>query len=191
MTTVEQVHTYCDCIFEPADIVEVRAIVTDGAVRKLWCLAGDLASLLPELERLNLSGFNIYVGPNPRKAKGLSGDRNVGTFRTLFADFDGVSPGDGCGIWEFIEPKIEAARLPTPDLVVFSGHGCHAYWRATAAMEPDHWRTLQKRLIATLESDPKVANPERLLRLPGFVNQKYKTPADCFLLFTPEVAVCL
>ena len=187
MTAVEQVQQYRDCIFQPGDIVEVRAIAPGGRVRKSWRNAQDLPGLVPELERLNRDGFGIYAGPNPRKGEGLSGDENVLVCRNLFVDFDKIDPGDGCGIWEFVEPRIETTGLPMPTLVVFSGHGIHAYWRLAEAIAPDRWRAVQERLIATLDADPACKNPERLMRLPGFLNRKSKPFADCFTMFAREV----
>jgi hypothetical protein len=184
MTTVEQIQPFADCVFEPADIVEIRAIARGGQVRKFWSKARDLPGLVPKLERLNRQNYNIYVGPNPRKAEGLSGDENVQVCRTLFVDFDKIDPGDGCGIWEFVEPRIEAAGLPIPTLTVFSGHGIHAYWRLTEALKPAEWAGPQSRLIATLESDPACKNPERVMRLPGFLNVKKAPHADCFIMAT-------
>ena len=163
--------------------MEVRAVASGGRVRKFWRIAQDLPGLAPELARLNCQGYNIYVGPNPRKGERLSGDAHVGPCRCLFGDFDKIEPGDGCGIWEFVEPLIEAAGLPMPTFVVFSGHGVHAYWRLTGALEPDRWAGLQSRLIATLESDPACKNPERVMRLPGFLNVKKPPHVDCFLMF--------
>lgn len=186
MTTIEQIRLYVACVFEPMDIVEVRAIASGGRVRKFWRNAQDLPGLVPELERLNGQGYNVYCGPNSRRTKGLSGDANVLFCRTLFVDFDGVEPGDGCGVWEFIEPRIEGAGLPMPTLAVFSGHGIHVYWRLTEAITPDRWRAVQERLIATLGADPACKNPERLMRLPGFSNRKYKPFVDCFTMFAGE-----
>lgn len=183
MTTVEQVQVYAACVFEPRDIMEIRAITSGGRVRKFWRTAQDLPGLGPELEHLNRQGYNIYAGPNPRKGEGLSGDENVVVCRCLFTDFDKVEPGDGCGIWEFVEPRIEAAGLPMPTLVVFSGHGIHTYWRLSEPLEPDRWTGVQSRLIATLGSDPACKNLERVMRLPGFLNVKKAPHADCFTLF--------
>ncbi len=183
MNPVEQVERYRDCIFEWGDIVEVRAVAGGGRVRKFWRTAQDLPGLVHELERLNRQGYNIYVGPNQRKGEGLSGNENVAVCRCLFGDFDKIEPGDGCGIWEFVEPRIEATGLPMPTLAVFSGHGAHAYWRLTEALKPAEWAGLQSRLIATLESDPACKNPERVMRLPGFLNVKKVPHADCFIMF--------
>jgi len=185
MTTTEQVKQYAACVFEPDDIVEVRAIASGGRVRTFWRLAHDLYLLVPEWEKLNRDGFNVYVGPNPRKAEGLSGDDSVLLCRTLFVDFDGVEPGDGCGRWEFIEPRIETTGLPMPTLTVFSGHGVHCYWRLTEPMPPTAWVLAQTRLIAALGTDPTIKNPERIMRVPGFANHKAPT-ADCFTIHAME-----
>jgi hypothetical protein len=56
---------------------------------------------------------------------------------------------------------------------VLSGHGLHMYWRfVTPCTDLDAWRSLQKDLIACVRSDPSVHNPERIMRLPGFLNCK-------------------
>ena len=189
-TTVQQVRQYAATIYEPGDVVELRAIDKQGWVRKFWRTAKDLLGLVPELETLNRQGYNIYIGPNARRAEGLSGDVNVAICRCLFCDFDGVEPGDGCGVWTFIEPIIEAAGLPLPDLTVFSGHGVHCYWRLLEPLAPERWQIVQKRLIAALQSDSACGNPERLLRLPGFLNHKFDTPADAFVLFNQKATTC-
>jgi len=186
MTAAEQVKEYRDHTFELGDIVELRAIASGGRVSKFWKQADDLLELVPELQRLNRAKFNIYIAPNPRKAEGLSGDVNVLLCRCLFADFDGVEPGDGCGVYEFIEPRIEAAGLPLPTMTIFSGHGCHCYWRLEEPITVERWQPLQERLIAALGSDKACKNPERFLRLPGFENHKFKTPADCFTRYAEQ-----
>lgn len=182
MNAVEQIATYTAHVYFPDDWVEVRCLC-NRKVRKFWRAAGDLPGLVPELERLNREGFNIYVGPNPRRVEGLSGDKNVAVCRCLFCDFDRIDAGDGCGIWEFVEPRIEAAGLPMPSMAVFSGHGIHAYWRLDEPLPPDRWRAVQSRLIATLGSDPACSNPERVMRLPGFLNVKNVPHTDCFIIF--------
>lgn len=186
MNTLEQIRMYQSCIFDPEDVVEVRAIAPGGRVKRFWRQAHDLCGLVGELRHLNGRGYNIYCGPNPRRGEGLSGDENVVICRCLFCDFDGVEAGDGCGIYEFVEPRIDAARLPTPSLVVFSGHGIHAYWRLTEAVAPDRWRTVEQRLIATVGADPTCKNPERLMRLPGLMNVKVKPYTECFIVFADK-----
>lgn len=179
---IYDVEEYAHHVFEPGDIVELRTI-GNGPVRKFWKQAKDLSDLVPELKRLNQTGQNIYVGPNPRIQENISGDKNVTVCRCLFTDFDGIDAGDGCGRWDFVEARIEESGLPMPTLTVFSGHGIHAYWRLTEPLPVDQWRDIQERLIFTLDADPACKNPERLMRLPGFLNHKHEPSVGCFKLF--------
>jgi KaiC/GvpD/RAD55 family RecA-like ATPase len=168
-------------IFEPGDIVEMR-LLGPGEPIKRWRPAADLPSMTDELAEYNRQGWNIYFGPNPRKARNLSGDKNVLLSRCLFADFDHIE-ADGCGPAEIVLGRIEDAGLPTPSLIANSGHGIHAYWRLAGPVTGlDRWRILQKRLIATVGSDPAIHNPERIMRAAGFENTKREPHAPAFIV---------
>lgn len=175
---------YCETVFEPGDVIELR-LLGKGAPVKLWTLAEKLPSMCTELERYNQQGYNVYAGANPRKANGLSGDENVLLARCLFADFDNVAAGDGCGSSEFVLMRIEEAGLPNPSLVMCSGHGIHTYWRLSEPIEDlDKWKQLQERLIYALQSDKSIKNRERIMRLPGFLNIKKEPHTECFIVYT-------
>jgi hypothetical protein len=81
---------------------------------------------------------------------------------------------------EATRKEVEAAlkRLPLrPHLVVFSGHGIHAYWlfdKALPANETNIARVerLLKQLANVLAGDPAVCECSRLMRLPGSHNSK-------------------
>jgi hypothetical protein len=76
--------------------------------------------------------------------------------------------------------EVEAAlkRLPLrPHLLVFSGHGLHAYWlfdKALPANETNIARVerLLKQLANVLAGDPAVCECSRVMRLPGSHNSK-------------------
>jgi len=179
MTDYQQ---YIDFIFQPDDLVELRLIGNNKPVKQRWLRASELAELTLYLKLQNTLGYNVYVGVNPRKKINCSGDDNIAMAKFMFADFDGIEPGDGCGIWEFVSDRIYQANIAMPDLSVFSGHGIHCYWQlAEPLTDWNRWRKLQKGLSKTLGSDQSIINPERLLRLPGFKNVK-NNPVDCFLL---------
>jgi len=134
--------------------------------------------------RYNRQDYNIYAGVNPRQARGISGDEGVLLARCLFADFDDILPGDGCGPSEFVLMRIEEADLPNPTLVISSGHGVHTYWRLSEPVEDlNKWKQLQERLICALDSDKSIKNPERIMRLPGFLNVKEKPHTECFIVY--------
>jgi hypothetical protein len=169
----EEVEIYCRCIFEPKDIVEIRLLAKNRPTLKYWKRAEQLPELLDTLNRKNEQGYNVYAGANPRTAKNLSGDDNIKLARCLFVDFDHIDPGDGCGRFEFCATAIEEAGLPWPTLSICSGHGVHCYWRLSEPLKDlKRWRQTQQGLIDTLNSDPVIKNPERIMRLPGFINHK-------------------
>jgi len=178
MTTCSQLENFVSCIYEPEDWVEIRAL-KDGNARKLWSPASELNKLSGKLRSLNKDAFNIYFGPNPRKGQDCSGDESVCLCRCLFVDFDGI-----CGSAHFSPSDIALAQisevgLPKPTVAINSGHGVHCYWRLTSPIEPGFWQELQQRLNATVGSDPVIKNPERLMRLPGFLNTKSEPYVKC------------
>ena len=122
---------------------------------------------------------------NPRIEFAKSGDDNVKLARWLFADFDHIEPGDGCGRWEFISDRIYRAGLETPDMVISSGHGLHTYWKLSEPLrDMERWRAIQEKLVITLNSDKNIKNPERIMRVPGFQNMKYPgSPKDSFIVY--------
>ena len=168
---------FVNAIFEPSDQVELRAIKTSGA-KKIWSQAGDLHQLTSQLQAANKENFNIYFGPNPRKGHGMSGDESVDLCRCLFADFDNLHT-NGQPLSDIALARIADAGLPLPTATVHSGHGVHCYWRLLAPLEPGFWCDTQQRLNATVKSDPSIKNPERLMRLPGFINVKSEPFVKC------------
>jgi hypothetical protein len=98
---------------------------------------------------------------------------NIDELVCLYADLD----------FKHIEAErkdIEAVlrALPCrPNVVVFSGHGLHAYWLLDQVLPatPENVARIEallKRLAHVLVGDPAVAEISRLLRLPGSHNSK-------------------
>ena len=169
----EDANTFFDCIFEADDVVELRAVRSrDNHVKSVWFRAGYPAERLEALtwvSRLAKLGYCIYFGINPRKeAGGTTGD-DVARFRAAAADFDG-----GITLDDVLD-RIAKAGLPEPTLIVFSGGGYHVYWLLTEPTEDgDKWVSCQQHIITLCDSDALVKDRPRLLRVPGFLNQKAK-----------------
>jgi hypothetical protein len=170
-------------VFDPSDIVEFRLIKGDF-VKKHWAIAGDCHPYESRFRDMNDRGWNVYAGVNPRIELNKSGDANVRLGRWIFADFDHIEPGNGCGLWEFVSDRICQAGLDAPDLVISSGNGLHCYWKLSAPLtDMDRWRKTQERLILTLDSDPVIKNLERIMRVPGFQNVKdSRNPKQCSII---------
>jgi hypothetical protein len=180
---IAAVSLYANALFEPDDLIEVRRLSSKpgGPVESSWHRASQLPEQVQILFTKNqLNKQNIYVGVNPRSSANVRGDAGVKLARTVFCDFDLTTVGQA-------REKIEQAGLPVPTFTVNSGHGVHCYWRLVKPMiDLAAWSEFQKDLAALLDSDPKVCNPERIMRLPGFRNLK-PPQADCVIVeFKPS-----
>ena len=122
---------------------------------------GSLQRLTPWLAQMQDKGAGVFVMVNRGDGKGRSA-ANVTGCRALFVDLDG-SP---------IEPVL-AAPIP-PRITVESSPGrYHAYW-PVVDFPLDQFTAAQKVLIALYSADKKIHDKPRVLRLPGFIHQKYE-----------------
>jgi hypothetical protein len=118
--------------------------------------------------------LNIYGSTNPRIATGCSTSDDVMLARSLFVDLEK-------GTVEEALAKVDAAKMPTPTMIVVSGHGVHLYWRLLQPItDLSRWTIIQKRLIQLFGSDPAIHDPARMMRLPGFMNVN-GDPARCYI----------
>ncbi len=117
--------------------------------------------------------LNIYASVNPRFASGCTTNAEVICARNLVADLDKTTLPEALD-------KLKATGLPSPTMIVISGHGVHFYWRLNKSiMNLARWTTIQKRLIQLLGSDPAIHDPSRPMRVPGFLNVNGDTPVAC------------
>ena len=167
---------YAAAVYEPDDVVEIRAIAKGNSPDSRWLPAAALAEHADRLQLVNDAGWNIYVGANPRRARGLRGDESIDLARCSFVDFDNSTVDAALA-------SVADANLPPATLVIASGHGCHAYWRL---VEPTRdlagWSELQKDLAEYLGADTSIHNPERIMRLPGFLNHKKPPPVPAYVV---------
>src|SRR5262245_7291548 len=124
MTTQSEISKFADCVFDPADIVEIRRLPSRQST---WHTASDLPQQADTLAAENEAGQNIYCGANPRNKTGGTKAEDVALARCLVADFDGIDAVAAIA-------RIIAAGLPKPTLLLNSGRGAHAYWRLAEPM---------------------------------------------------------
>ena len=214
-TCDSEADTWASVLFEPTDVLEIRCLPSKGMAADLspfkftwnrtartceldpWIQASELGSLVSHLETINGEGIptfwmharqistieqarlNVYCSANPRNRLGGTKSEDVAVARSLFADLENISAGQAV-------EKIKKSGLPTPTMTINSGHGIHLYWRLVEPMtDLEAWRTLQKRLIQLLGSDPSIHDPPRVMRLPGFVNLN-GVPAPCGIIDADE-----
>lgn len=137
---------------------------------------------IERMQARNAQGYGIYYGvglhamtpPKVDDHYTRPKDNTVCSVPGIWADLD-LGGNDAV--------KQEAAAQlqdisPRPSLVVDSGGGLHAYWlfNELFSIANDHdaesVRAMVRGMAVALDSDRKVCNPSRLMRLPGFVNTK-------------------
>ena len=153
----------------------------DNKVRKNMGLArvfhGTLDQHIESLTKLNQQGAGVFIMVNEGDGVIHAGNKtcrtasNVIQVRALFADLDG-SP---------LEPLLEYSQ---PDIIVESSP-CkwHCYY-LTDDCPLDEFKLSQKQIAQKFNSDPKVCDLPRVMRLPGFWHQK-DTPFMSCIIF-PE-----
>jgi putative DNA primase/helicase len=60
-----------------------------------------------------------------------------------------------------------------PSIRVETKKSVHAYWLIAGECSADEWREIQQRLITAYGCDPKIKNPSRVMRVPGFNHITY------------------
>lgn len=124
-------------------------------------LHGTLTDVQSRLHKWNKLGIGVYVTINKTDRQGRKTD-NIIKVRALFADLDG-SP---------IKPILKAK--PEPHMIIESSKGkYHAYWLVDDC-PLDKFSMYQKAIAKKFDSDPKVCDLPRVMRLPGFNHCKGK-----------------
>lgn len=164
----------------PDGIVTLQTF-DDDKVRKNIGLArvfhGTLDQYIDELCKLQQRGAGVFIMVNKGDGVNRPGEKtcrtakNVTAVRALFADLDG-SP---------LEPLLQCSQ---PDIIIESSPSkWHCYY-LTDDCPLDAFKLRQQQIAQKFNSDPKVCDLPRVMRLPGFFHQK-DTPFMSHIIF-PE-----
>lgn len=125
---------------------------------------GTLSSCWDTLAMLNQQGAGVFVCLNATDGQGRK-SANITAVRGVFVDFDDPDPDR--------LPRLAGtlADFPPSLIVESSPSRHHVYWLADGLVL-DEFTRLQKVLATWLESDPKVSDLPRVVRLPGFIHRK-------------------
>ncbi len=124
-------------------------------------MQGTLKQRKYQLSGLNKLDVGVYVTINKTDRQGRKTE-NIIKVRALFADLDG-SP---------LMPILKAK--PEPHMIIESSKGkYHAYWLVDDC-PLDKFSMYQKAIAKKFDSDPKVCDLPRVMRLPGFYHCKGK-----------------
>lgn len=158
--------------YKPGDNVYMRFFVPDGDHRHGTPAAARKANKLnwEEVERYQNDGYGVYFVVNG----GGHTDKDVKKGRALFCEWDDRPIEDQIFAWQNL-------NLPEPSLQVGTRKSVHNYWRADLTKE--QWIELQQDLLAYTQSDQKLKNPSRVLRLAGAYHIKPgQEPVKCDII---------
>ncbi|QOZ70279.1 hypothetical protein WN72_31275 [Bradyrhizobium arachidis] len=125
---------------------------------------GTLPDLFPELCAWNDLGYGIFANISEMDGRGRE-IANVKTIRCQAIDLDNLSA----------QQNYERATQfnPAPSFAVQTSPGkLHVYWQTHQHLDRDRFTLLQRKLIQYFDSDKRVTDPSRVLRLPGFFHRK-------------------
>lgn len=115
---------------------------------------------------------DIYITPNEfyhwRRIK------NTAALNALYVDIDAHHGQDIMRLVEKAMSALEAAKIPEPNCIVYTGRGAHMYWLIdrTSAHALPRWQTCQRRLVEICHADRMSADATRVLRVVGTTNSK-------------------
>jgi hypothetical protein len=115
---------------------------------------------------------DVYVTPNEFYNWRLI--KNTAALRALFVDIDARGGEDVHRKVEVALAALEAAGVPEPNCIVYTGRGAHLYWliERTPAWALPRWQACQRRLVKLCDGDRMSADATRVLRVVGTVNSK-------------------
>lgn len=124
------------------------------------------------IKTVNKSGNNIYFTVNDTDGRGRKKD-NITKIRAVFADDDVARD----------RPRTDFPI--SPSLIVKTsttekGNKYHYYW-LTETDDFETWERVQQGIIKVFDTDKSIHDTTRILRVPGFINQKSVPPSECTL----------
>jgi hypothetical protein len=134
------------------------------------------------LEHENLAGSNVYVAANPLNPGSRKRTKeSIAAVRHLYLDLD--TDGDA---------KLTTLRssnvVPIPTAIVSTSPGKYQVLWRFEDFPHEQQESLLKVLAITFGGDPACTDCNRVLRLPGFLNQKY-APAHLVTVEYPTLSV--
>jgi len=115
---------------------------------------------------------DVYVTPNEFYNWRLI--KNAAALNAQYVDIDARGGEDVHRKVEVAMAALEAAGIPEPNCIVYTGRGAHLYWliERTPAWALPRWQACQRRLVKLCDGDRMSADATRVLRVVGTVNSK-------------------
>tara|TARA_R110000851_G_scaffold307832_3_gene466538 strand:- start:2288 stop:4480 length:2193 start_codon:yes stop_codon:yes gene_type:complete len=157
-------------------LIEIRSISTTGSANAARFALKNIDDAVQHAQAMNAAKQNIYMCINPIDpitdipAGQAAKDTDILAAFYCFADAD--TAGAMENILSFAGPKFTMS-IKTGTTPFARGH---VYWQLEEPVQNlQAWREVQKSIAASLQTDPAVVNPSRIMRVAGTVswpNQK-------------------
>lgn len=122
----------------------------------------DLIKNPTRIRELNKLGVGVFFTPNP--CEGGRSEENVQAIKWVYVDIDSGSKKDQM-------QRIKESPI-YPSTIIESLRSYHCYWRCDVRTED--FKNLINGLILHYNGDPAISSTNEVLRVPGFLHQKYK-----------------
>ena len=156
-------------LFEPADrtAIVVRNRSTGHTVQRI-ATAETIAerNFQMWLAAQNARGSDVFIGMNPLREDAQSRTKNnINDIRHVYLDLD----RDGDAALKAIRVSSD---VPAPNFVLDTSPGKHQVVWKVSGLNQDEAELLLRGLANQFGGDPAATDATRVLRLPGFANQK-------------------
>ena len=129
---------------------------------------------VPDLKNLNTHDRGIFFVVNGDG----QGDKEVHHVKAHFIDFDD---------FPFTEQLERLNHFPLePSIIIKTRKSLHVYWLIQDG-DIRAFRDIQRRLIQHFESDPRIFNESRVMRIYGFEHRKYDPVMVTLIKFDPGI----
>jgi RepB DNA-primase N-terminal domain len=158
--------------FEPTD--RIAMLVLNRDLREtIQRITSVQKAASPEfqawLRYKNANGSDIYIGMNPlRQDASTRTKEDIKSIRHVYLDLDH-------GGHEALASVENSSAVPEPNYVLTSSPGKFQIVWKVEGINLDEAEGLLQALVREFGGDPAATDATRVLRLPGFVNRKYKT----------------
>ena len=124
------------------------------------------------LKSKNAEGWNIYVTMNPIKKDSVSRKKaDIACVRSVYMEVD--ENGDECRV--AVTAAIGTGEIPEPSYIFESSpHKFQFIWFINDNLSTPQQEGFNRALQIRFRTDPESVDVSRVLRLPGFYNQKQK-----------------
>lgn len=173
------------------ELCEIRPLNKRPGKRPLqqsWAATADeaLAAAIKALRHED----DVYLGVQPRKNRGGK-ETDVGSLAWLCVDIDFGGKDEGHAMPSAYATREDALaaingfHLP-PTFLVDTGGGFHGWWALETPAAAEVWRDAIARLVHVLRGDAAATDLPRILRLPGTLNFKGKSPRPVTIVGASE-----